>query len=175
MRSWKRLFTLLLQVFSFALHRSKPMRNYPAKIIRRSIRLCRFHATPSARSSYARGDVPPPPPPLPPTLAIRDYLASMTDRSIHLGKFPATTCARSSHACAHMHAAAVAPPPLCPAAFEPQVAPTLAGASVKNPEARAGWMNLDGGDLVMPVSSPIPPLSFPSKIFSDKILLTEFI
>jgi hypothetical protein len=109
------------------------MRNYLAIIIHRSIRLCRFHATPCARSSHARADihaaaaVPPPPPPPPPTLAIRDYPASTTDRSIRLGIFPAMPCARSSHARADMNAAAVVPPPLCPEAFEPQVAPTPAG------------------------------------------------
>jgi hypothetical protein len=126
------------------------MRNNPAKIIHRSIRLCRFHSTPCARSSHARADmhaaaaVPPPPPPPPPTLTIimmiRDYPASMTDRSIHLCKFPAMPCARSSHAAwharAHMRDVRARPmrartcarsPPLCPAAFEPQVAQTSAG------------------------------------------------
>ena len=42
-----------LQVFSFALHRSVPMRNYSAKNFHRSFCLCRFHATPCARSSHA--------------------------------------------------------------------------------------------------------------------------
>ena len=62
----------------------RAMRDYPAKIIDRSIRLCRFHATRRARSSYARATalVPRPPPPPPPALAIRIYPASMTDGSI---------------------------------------------------------------------------------------------
>jgi hypothetical protein len=115
---------------------------------------------------HAAAAAPPPPPPPPPTLAIRDYPASTTDRSIHLGKFPAMPCARSSHARADMHAAAVVPPPLRPASFEPQVAPTPAGPQgrrrrVTNPDARAGWMPMDGGDLVVPVNSPPRPSPFP--------------
>jgi hypothetical protein len=46
-----------LQVFSFALHRSVPMRNYSAENYHRSFNLCRFHATPCARSSHARADM----------------------------------------------------------------------------------------------------------------------
>jgi len=46
-----------LQVFSFALHRSVPMRNYSAENYHRSFCLCRFHATPCARSSHARADM----------------------------------------------------------------------------------------------------------------------
>ena len=42
-----------LQVFSFALHHSVPMRNYWANFFHRSFCLCRFHATPCARSSHA--------------------------------------------------------------------------------------------------------------------------
>ncbi len=45
-----------LQVFS-ALHRSVPMRNYSANFFHRSFCLCRFHATPRARSSHARADM----------------------------------------------------------------------------------------------------------------------
>ena len=131
--------------------------------------LCKFHATPRARSSHARADMhaavamPPPLPPPPPTLAIRDYPASTTDRSIHLGKFPAMPCARSSHARAHMHA-----PLWCRRRFARQHSslklPQLrqdhrggGGGMVTNPDARAGWMPMDGGDLVVPVSSPLPP------------------
>jgi hypothetical protein len=72
-----------LQVFSLASHRSVPMRNYSANIFHRSLCLCRFHATPCARSSHAsaRADmhaaaVQPPPPPPAPTLAMRDYPAT---------------------------------------------------------------------------------------------------
>jgi len=43
-----------LQVFTFALHRTWPIRDYPASIIDRSIHLCRFTAAPCARSSHAR-------------------------------------------------------------------------------------------------------------------------
>ncbi len=100
---------------------------------------------------------------------MRNYLAKIIHRSICLCRFYATPCARSSHARADMHAAAVVPPPLCPAAFEPQVAPTPAGSQgrrrgggmVTNPDARAGWMPMDGGDLVVPVSFPLPPPPFP--------------
>jgi len=45
------------QVFSFALHRSVPTRNYSAEKYHRSFNLCRFHATPCARSSHARADM----------------------------------------------------------------------------------------------------------------------
>ena len=41
----------------------------------------------------------------------------------------ARVCDGLSHARAHMHAAAVVPPPLGPAAFETKVAPTPAGAA----------------------------------------------
>jgi hypothetical protein len=85
--------------------RSGPMRamlDYPAKIIDRSIRLCKFHATRRARSSYARATalVPRPPPPPPQALAIHIYPASMTDGSI------------SCHAmCARAHCRSTTPRP----------------------------------------------------------------
>jgi hypothetical protein len=39
------------------LHLSVPTRNYTAENYHRSIGLCRFHATPCARSSHARADM----------------------------------------------------------------------------------------------------------------------
>jgi hypothetical protein len=52
MRSWKRRFTCL-QFCSPPLRANGPMRNYSANFFHRSFCLCRFHATPRARSSHA--------------------------------------------------------------------------------------------------------------------------
>ena len=78
---------------------------------------------------------------LPP--AIPDHAITLqalwTDQlAIHICRFPqaATPCARLSHARAHMHAAAVVPPPLGPAAFETKVAPNPTGVA-----AAVWWRN----------------------------------
>jgi hypothetical protein len=77
-------------------------------------------------------------------------------------------CARWSHALADMHAPAVVPPPLCPAAFEPQVAPTPAGRHGRRrwdgDKSRCTcWLDANGwrrpcgaGEL-----PPTPPFPFP--------------
>ena len=71
--------------------------------------------------------------------------ALWTDQlAIHICRFPqaATPCARLSLARAHMHAAAVVPPPLGPAAFETKVAPNPAGV------AAAVWWQIQKHVLV---------------------------
>ena len=117
-----------LQVFSFALYRSFPIRNYSANFFHRSFCLCRFHATPCARSSRARrtcrrwrsgcgvgrDDLQVFSFALHRSVPMRNYSADFFHRSFCLCRFHATPCARSAHASARadMHAAAVQPP-LC--------------------------------------------------------------
>jgi hypothetical protein len=47
------------------------------------------------------------------------------------------------------------------------------GGMVINPDGRAGWMPMDGGDLVVPVSSPPSPLSFPSTCLAPSLPYSE--
>ena len=84
----------------------------------------------------------------------------------------ATPCARLSHARAHMHAAAVVPPPLGPAAFETKVAPTPAGAAAAvwwqiQKHVLVGWRRPRGASE-LPIRAAVPgatPRGRPSERF----------
>ncbi len=151
------------------------MRNYPAKIIHRSIRLCRFHATPCACSSHARADMhaaaavsPPPPPPAVHRHLHWQYATTLQARPI--GQFTMSNSLPCHVRARPMRARTCKPPLWCCRRFVRQhSSPKLpqlrqghrggGGGMVTNPHARAGWMPMDGGDLVVPVSSPLPPPS----------------
>jgi hypothetical protein len=88
--------------------RSVPMRNYTANYFHRSFCLCRFHATPCARSSHARADMHAAAREVdakleetstfPCQCVITNYTAENYHRSICFCRFHSTPCARSSRA-----------------------------------------------------------------------------
>ena len=130
-----------------------------------------------ARSSHARAHVvPPPPPPPPPTLAIREKHASITDRSIHRGKFlPRHVRARP------MRALTCTPPLWCRRRLarqhsSPMLPQLRQGRRRRDGDKSRSSCWLDGGDLVVPVSSSLlspSPLhvSLPRSLTPRRILL----
>ena len=106
--------------------------------------------------------------------------ALWTDQlAIHICRFPqaATPCARLSHARAHMHAAAVVPPPLGPAAFETKVAPNPAGVAAAvwwqiQKHVLVGWRRPRGASE-LPIHAAVPGATPRGRFTSDSARLSR--